>query len=380
MYSLGDYGSMIADCIRTPPYIKAIEAAVKPGTVVVDVGCGTGFFALVACCAGARRVYAIDEAEIVHFGEKLAVANGFADRITFLCGDSRQIELPERANVIVSDLRGALPFFGPALPSIQDARERFLALGGIMIPQRDTLYAAIVEASAAFENLTSPWKTEINGLDLSAGLSCTLYQMGQQYANREQLVSEPQAWCVIDYTKNLSANAAAKLLFRTTRTAVAHGILIWFDAQLYEDIGFSCAPGIPKTVYSHIFLPWLEPVTVGDGQEIEVALHANLVGVDYVWRWETKIDNGGSHPSRHFQQSTLQGAQFSPQWLRKHAEDFVPSLTADGEAERWLLQAMDGKTALEKIAKDAADRFPTVFRKKEQAFRRISALAEKFSR
>lgn len=380
MYSLGDYGSMIADCVRTPPYIKAIEAAVKPGSVVVDVGCGTGFFALVACRAGASRVYAIDEAEIIYFAEKLAQANGFAERIKFLRGDSRQIELPERANVMVSDLRGALPFFGPAIASLQDARERFLADGGIMIPQRDTLYAAIVEAEAAYEKITSPWKTGINGLDLSAGLSCTLYQMGQQYANREQLVSEPQAWCVIDYTKHLAANAAAKLLFRATRTAVAHGMLIWFDAQLYEGIGFSCAPGIRETVYSHIFLPWLEPIAVGEGQEIEVALHANLVGVDYVWRWETKIQNDGSGASRHFQQSTLQGAQFSPQWLRKHAEDFVPSLTAEGEAERWLLQAMDGKTALEKIVKDAADRFPTVFRKGEEAFRRVSALAEKFSR
>lgn len=380
MYSLGDYGSMIADCVRTPPYIKAIEAAVKSGSVVVDLGCGTGFFALVACRAGASRVYAIDEAEIIYFAEKLAEANGYADRITFLRGDSRQIELPERANVMVSDVRGALPFFGPALASIQDARDRFLADGGMMIPQRDVLYAAIVEAHAAYEKISSPWKTGINGLDLSAGLSCTLYQMGQQYANREQLVSEPQAWCVIDYTKHLAANAAAKLLFRATRAAVAHGILIWFDAQLYEDIGFSCAPGIRETVYSHIFLPWLEPVAVGEGQEIEVALYADMVGSDYVWRWETKIHNDGFHPSRHFQQSTLQGAQFSPQWLRKHAEDFVPSLTAEGEAERWLLQAMDGKTALEKIAKEAADRFPAVFRKKEEAFRRVSALAEKFSR
>lgn len=380
MYSLGVYGNMIGDCVRTPPYIKAIEAAVKPGSVVVDVGCGTGFFALVACRAGARRVYAIDQAEIIHFAEKLAEANGFADRITFLRGDSRQTQLPERADVIVSDVRGALPFFGPALSSIQDARERFLADGGIVIPQRDTLYAAIVEAEAAYEEITAPWKTETSGLDLSAGLSCTLYQMGQQYANREQLVSEPQAWCVIDYAKNLATGAAAKLLFRTTRIAVAHGILIWFDAQLYEDIGFSCAPGIPKTVYSHVFLPWLEPVVVAEGQEIEVALHANLVGADYIWRWETSISKDAAGVPRHFRQSTLQGAQFSPQWLRKHAEDFIPSLTAEGEAERWLLQAMDGKTALERIAKEAADRFPAVFRKKEEAFRRASALAEKFSR
>src|SRR5579859_7131846 len=108
MYSLGDYGGMIGDAVRTPAYVRAIEAAVRPGSVVVDLGCGTGFFALVACRAGAQRVYAIEQAEIIQFAEKLAAVNGFSDRITFLRGDSRQMQLRERADLIVSDLPGAL--------------------------------------------------------------------------------------------------------------------------------------------------------------------------------------------------------------------------------------------------------------------------------
>jgi len=380
MYSLGDYGGMIGDAVRTPAYVRAIEAAVRPGSVVVDLGCGTGFFALVACRAGAQRVYAIEQAEIIQFAEKLAAVNGFSDRITFLRGDSRQMQLRERADLIVSDLRGALPFFGQALLAIKDARQRFLTDGGAIIPRRDVLYAAIVEAEAAYEKIRGPWQTGADNLDLSAGLSCELNQICQAFANRDQLVTEPQAWCEINYTKELEPNATAKLFFRASRSATGHGVLIWFEAQLYGKIGFSCAPGAPKTVYSHIFLPWLEPLPVSAGQEIQVELHANLVGSDYVWRWETQTIERESGVLRHFRQSTLQGAQFSPQWLRKHAYDFVPMLTAEGEAERWLLHAMDGKMALEQIAKAAADRFPGVFRKKEEAFRRVSALAEKFSR
>jgi hypothetical protein len=44
----------------------------------------------------------------------------------------------------------------------------------------------------------------------------------------------------------------------------------------------------------------------------------------------------------------LQGTRFSPQWLR-HALDFVPVLTEAGEAQRWLLQAMDGNAPLKEI-------------------------------
>lgn len=371
---------MISDTVRTPAYVRAIEAAVRPGSVVVDLGCGTGFFALVACRAGAGRVYAIDEAEIIHFAEKLAVANGFSDRITFLHGDSRQMQLPQRADLIVSDLRGALPFFGQAFQAIEHARERFLARGGVMIPQRDVLYAAIVEAEVAYANLTEPWHTGTSGLDLSSGLSYELNQICQAFAKPEQLVTEPQAWCEINYTKKLEPNTAAKLSFRSTRSATVHGVLIWFEAELYGEIGFSCAPGAPKTVYSHIFLPWIEPLQVAAGQQIQVELRVNLVGSDYVWRWDTLVPATDGQPERNFHQSTFEGAQLTSEVLRRRSIDYVPVLSDAGEAERWLLQAIDGSKPLQEIAEDAAQRFPNVFRRQEDALRRVTLLVDRFSR
>ena len=55
-------------------------------------------------------------------------------------------------------------------------------------------------------------------------------------------------------------------------------------------------------------------------------------------------------------------------------------LTAEGEAERFLLEAMDGRASLEEIAKNAAERFPEVYSSHEDAFERASELARKFSR
>src|SRR5215475_6231320 len=112
MYSLDDFGEMIADSLRFPAYSEAIARAVKPGDVAVDIGSGPGVFALLAAKAGARKVYAIDTESVVELGRQFAAANGFSGRIEFLRGDSRQILLPERADVIVSDIRGALPLFG----------------------------------------------------------------------------------------------------------------------------------------------------------------------------------------------------------------------------------------------------------------------------
>ena len=60
--------------------------------------------------------------------------------------------------------------------------------------------------------------------------------------------------------------------------------------------------------------------------------------------------------------------------------DFVPMLSEAGEAERWLLEAMDGETTLQEIAEAATERFPKTFGRPDEAFRRSSELAEKFSR
>ena len=145
---------MIGDKVRMDPYSAAIARSVKPNDAVVDLGCGPGVFALLACKAGARRVYAIDTNGVVEFGRQLAAANGLSREIIFMCGDSRQIHLPERVNVIVSDIRGVLPLFSHAIDTLADARDRFLAEGGQLLPSRDTLLAAVVELPNTYKELS----------------------------------------------------------------------------------------------------------------------------------------------------------------------------------------------------------------------------------
>jgi type I protein arginine methyltransferase len=380
MYLLEEFGDMIADKVRFAAYADAIERAVRPGDVVVDLGCGPGIFALLACRAGAKRVYAIDAGEVIHFARQLAVANGFADRIEFHHEDSRSVQLKERANVLISDIRGVLPLFADAIASIEDAKERFLIQGAAQIPQRDTIYAAILETPEFYKRLSSPWKDTGCGIDLITALPLILNNTYKVRSTSAQLLTDPQVWCTLDYTARLNLRAGAKLRFRAVRSGTAHGVTAWFETKLFEDIGFSSAPGSIGTIYGQGFLPWLEPVTLEAGQEIEVDLRADPVGGDYIWRWDTRIAAHNGQPEKVFQPSTFQGAQFTPDRLRKCATDYVPSLSEAGRAERWLLEAMDGNTSLQELAQAAAERFPKVFRGKDDAFRRVCALAERFSR
>jgi protein arginine N-methyltransferase 1 len=380
MYSLHDFGDMIADAERFGAYSKAIAKAVRPGDAVLEIGCGPGVFALLACRAGAKKVYAIDSEDVVQFARQLAAANGFEDRIEFIQSDSRKAELPERVNVIVSDIRGVLPLCGHAISSIEDARQRFLAPGGILIPQRDTLKASLVEATDYYSRLTSPWRNAIRGMDFSSALSLVLHGSYPSQFKPEQLPTEAQSWCVLDYMAGVSQPATAELHFLLARPATVHGVCVWFETQLFDGIGYSSGPDGASTIYGQIFLPWLEAVQIKQGQEICVGLRADLIGGDYIWRWETEICGGSGHGARHFKQSTFQGANFTPQALRRRAADFVPSLSEEGRADRWLLQAMDGKTSLQQMAQAAAEEFPKIFPRWEDALRRAAELAAQFSR
>ncbi len=380
MYSLRDFGAMIADAGRFGAYAKAIAAAVHPGDTVAEIGCGPGVFSLLACRAGARRVFAIESDDSIQFARQLAAANGFLDRIEFFQSDSRKTELPERVNVIVSDIRGVLPLYNHVIPSLEDARQRLLAASGIMIPRRDTLKAAVIDASEFYSYLTSPWRTSALGVDLSPSLLPILNQSYSSTFKKDQLLTEAQEWGLLDYTVGAPVRVAAELDLHAATDGTAHGVCLWFETKLFEGIGYSSGPGAAGTVYGQMFLPWLEPVAVEKGQRIHLGLHADLVGQDYIWRWETRISAGPRNAEFHFQQSTFQGANLSPHSLRCQAVDYAPTLSEAGQADLWMLERMDGSASLQRIAQAAAERFPRLFSSWQEAFRRVADLSRKFSR
>jgi type I protein arginine methyltransferase len=378
-YSLDQFGRMIDDKVRMEAYAAAIARAVRPNDAVVDLGCGPGIFALLACKAGACRVYAIDVNGVVEFGRHLAAVNGFADRIHFLRGDSRQMHLPERVNVIVADVRGVLPLYSHAVGTLEDARDRFLAEGGQLIPSRDTLFAAVVTLPEFYPHLADAWRCTPQ-LDLSSGLPLVLNSLYRQQLKPEQLLSESRSLHVLDYSVGAKVPAQARIKLPIVRDAVGHGLGIWFETQLVEDIGYSTAPSSGETVYGHIVLPWLEAVSLSAGEVCSVDLRAHLVGSNYIWQWETTLPATPGHGDVHFAQSTFYGTLFPASLLQKRTTGFVPVLNEAGQVERWFLQAIDGQRSLESIAAEALRLFPHVFRRVEDAFDRAAELAEKFSR
>ena len=318
MYSLHFYGQMLADATRMDAYAAALRQMVKPGSVVMDLGSGPGVFALLACKLGARRVYAVEADNVIGLAREAAAANGFTDRIEFFENLSTAITVPEPADIIVSDLRGVLPWFQQHIPSIIDARTRFLARGAVLIPRRDVLWATLVEAPEQYEELVGCWRNNY-GLDLSAGMRLITNTWRKTRIQPEQFLAEPLCWATVDYYEVNDSDVCAEISWRTRRSGTAHGVAVWFDTELAAGIGFSNHPRAPQTIYGNGLFPFSQPVEVFEGDRIELRLSARMIHEDYVWRWDTDFfgREDERRPKTSFQQSTFFGVPLSAERLRK---------------------------------------------------------------
>jgi protein arginine N-methyltransferase 1 len=378
MYDLSGYAAMIVDEQRIDAYARALEARVAPGAVVADLGAGSGIMALLACRAGASRVYAIECSDVIQVAREAAAANGYADRICFLQGTSREIELPERVDGIVWDLRGAMPIFRDALTSLIDARDRWLKPGGWLIAERDTLWAGLISSPRLYERHVAGWE-HAQGFDFSAARGRAVNQSHGVDVEVGELVVEPRQWASLEYLQVTHPNVSGTLGWTIDRPGVVHGLAVWFDTQTAGGFGLSNSPTSARHVYSQMLLPWPEPIDFTPGDGVRISLRADLTGVDYTLSWSTEIVRGDSRQSpRSFRQSTFKGSWLSADSLHRRSHDYVPTTNDWALVDRRVLELLDGVHTLGAIADRIAQEFPQQVPTMADAVARVAAVSERY--
>ena len=381
-YSIISYGEMITDEPRMQAYTEALTRAIFPGCVVLDIGAGTGIFTMLACQLGAGHVHTVEPDDSIQVAREIAAANGFTDRITFHQSISTEIDIINRADVIISDLRGILPLLEHHIPSIIDARERLLVPGGCLVPQADDLYAALVDSPRLYKSYDEPWLRNNYQLDMLAGRKYITNSWQKVNLNKEQLLVSPEHIATIDYNEVGSPDLNGQLKWSIEREGTCHGLAIWFDATLSEGISFTNAPGQPELIYGQAFFPWQEAVKLVAGDIVSVEIQASFVNGNYTWLWTTEVYAGGNtnEIKAAFKQSSFYATPFSIENLRKQDAAYAPSLDQKGKVDLFLLSQMNGSNRLEEIAHQAAERFPDQFKTWKNALARVGELSKKYSR
>ncbi|KAJ5155730.1 protein arginine methyltransferase RmtB [Penicillium capsulatum] len=141
----GIHESMLKDSIRTDSYRDFVyeNKHVFKDKVVLDVGCGTGILSMFCAKAGAKKVIAVDNSNIIDRAREIVYDNGLGDVITCIRGKIEEVTLPvEKVDVIISEWMGYALLFEAMFDSVIYARDRYLVPDGLMVPSHATLRIA----------------------------------------------------------------------------------------------------------------------------------------------------------------------------------------------------------------------------------------------
>lgn len=358
MYTVLDYGRMADDGVRMDAYARAIARVVRPGSTVLDLGAGTGIFTLLALRAGAKRVHAVEPNPAVFLLPELAAANGASEGIVVHSTTSFDVTLPEPVDVVISDMRGALPLNDDHIDAVRDARARLMRPGGTLLPARDRLFVAPVESHDLWRAFARCWESfERLGVDARAARTSILngfYGDAKAPVCASNMLAPGAVWGELDYATTNGEPLEGTVEVVVTRAGIVHGLSLWFEATVHGDIGYSTEPGSQLT-YGRAFLPLLEPVPVRHGDRFRVTVRADARGTRWAWDTEITHADGGLWKAR---QSTFLGTPTAPEALLRSSPMHAPRRSPDGERVLEVLRAFDGTATTAQIAERLAASHP----------------------
>jgi precorrin-6B methylase 2 len=369
------HASLLADSVRTERYRQAIDATVKHGDVVIDLGCGTGILTLFACRAGARRVYAIEAGEVIELARRLSAVNGFEDQVRFVPEVSTRAQLPERTDVLVTETLGNFGLGERMLGSVIDARRRFLKKGGTIVPTRVDLKVSPVECPAAYESF-DVWRNGLYGIDLSLARSHAVNNVYAWRFEPAHLLAEPLTLSRIELSRADEVDVLGRLSFNVRRAGVVHGIAGWFQAELAPGLYLSNSPPNVAPNWAHAFFPLERSLRVGQGDRVAVALRSLNEGT--VWRWQVDVTHQSTGELVRFDQSTPRGYLLSERDLAMARPGYAPRLSRFGEAVLFVLSATDGSRSIGAIADEVARRYRDVLPSSHYAGRFVRRVVAKY--
>ncbi len=271
--------TMICDRVRTEAFRRAIDAMVRPGHVVLDVGAGSGILSMFAARAGAARVYAVERTTVAVMAQDLVSANGFGEIVRVIQGDVADVELPEPVDVIVSEWLGGFGIDEGMLAPVITARDRWLRPGGVMIPRSVTAWTALVHDRYLADTVEF-LRDHPYGLDLGVLADVTVNEIAysgtfRHLASGDRRSDPGLLWTTDADHISLEESQApqeAETLLQVRDSGTANALALWFSADLAPGVSLSIGPGDPPTHWGMTTAPLTAPVEL----EPDTAVHARV--------------------------------------------------------------------------------------------------------
>ncbi|MGL1887132.1 MAG: 50S ribosomal protein L11 methyltransferase [Reichenbachiella sp.] len=265
-----DFYGMLSDKVRTDAYKSAIEATVKPGDIVIDLGAGTGILGIMALQAGAATVYMIEKSDAIELAKAVVHQNGFSDQVVFINNSSLEATINEKADVIISETLGNFGLDENTLEFIIDARDRFLKPNGKLIPENISLKLTPVESKSNFDKLEF-WK-DIHGIDFSPAYHIFSSKMMVTDIKPEEYLAIPIEFAHIDFYDIDKPIIFNKTYHAINREGSILGFAGWFEATLIDGVKISTSPEDLPTHWKQAFFPIQEAIPVVEKDLLEISM------------------------------------------------------------------------------------------------------------
>jgi len=271
----GIHEEMLKDEVRTLTYRNSIwhNKHLFKGKVVLDVGCGTGILSMFAAKAGAAKVIGVDMSGIVESAKKIIEVNGLSDKIEIIRGKVEEITLPvEKVDIIISEWMGYCLFYESMLDTVLYARDKWLNPGGLMFPDKATLYVCAIE-DRQYKDDKINWWDDVYGFDMSAIRKVALTEPLVDVVDRNQVVTNNCQIREIDIqtVKKEDIPFESPFHLQIRRNDYVQALVTFFNIEFthcHKRVGFSTAPEAPYTHWKQTVFYLEDYLTCTKGEEV----------------------------------------------------------------------------------------------------------------
>ncbi|KAG0205012.1 type I protein arginine N-methyltransferase Rmt1 [Mortierella sp. NVP41] len=271
----GIHEEMLKDEVRTMTYRASIyqNRHLFKDKVVLDVGCGTGILSMFAAKAGAKQVIGVDMSNIINNAREIVKDNGLDHIVTLIQGKMEEVVLPvQHVDIIISEWMGYFLLYESMLDTVLVARDKYLAPGGLIFPDKATMYIAAIEDGDYKDEKIGYWDN-VYGFDYSSIKKIALKEPLVDTVDAKAIVTNACGFKDIDILTVKKEDLDFKVPFSITanRNDFVHAFISWFDISFdacHKPVNFSTGPHAKYTHWKQTVFYTQEAMTVKAGETI----------------------------------------------------------------------------------------------------------------